>query len=91
MRIVGMHHGVIPRHHHRSRERQRLDAPPLPADRIEQRKSLARQQRGFHSGRGQTFDEPQHLPLAAAHFFARIQVENAHQLMFLAFAYFRNV
>ena len=29
------------------------------------------------------------LPLSAAHLPARIQVQNAHQLMFLAFAYFR--
>ena len=57
----------------------------------EERSILARQQRGFHARRGQAFDQPQHLPLAAAHLAAGVEVQDAHQLMFLALAYFRKV
>jgi hypothetical protein len=62
----------------------------LPGGRCE-RRAGARQQGAFHSPGGQPFHQPQRLPLAAAHLFARIQVEDAHQLMFLALEYFRNV
>ena len=51
----------------------------------------AGQQGGFDAGGRQSFDQPQHLPLAAAHLPAGIEVQDAHQLMFLALAYFRNV
>ena len=45
----------------------------------------------------QSLDQVQRLPLAAAHFPTRIDVQCSHAsagaygLMFLAFAYFRNV
>jgi hypothetical protein len=55
------------------------------------RRTIAPQQGAFDSTGHQPFDQPQRLPLAAAHLLARIQVQDAHQLMFLALEYFRNV
>ena len=76
---------------HGARQAQRLDAPAPLARGFEQRPAAARQQRGFHARRGQPFHQPEHLPLAAAHFLSGIEVQDAHQLMFLALEYFRNV
>ena len=70
---------------------QRLHAQPPLGAAVKSGAPCARQQRGFHARRGQPFDQPQHLPLAAAHFLAGVQVQDAHQLMFLALAYFRKV
>jgi hypothetical protein len=39
----------------------------------------------------QGLNEAEDLPLASAHRLARVQVEDPHQLMFLALEYFRNV
>ena len=65
-------------------------ASPLARGGVE-RRILARQQGGLHACGGQAFDQPQHLPLAAAHLSSGIEVKDAHQLMFLALEYFRNV
>jgi hypothetical protein len=39
----------------------------------------------------QALDEAEGLPLAATHRLAKVQVKDAHQLMFLALEYFRKV
>ena len=62
----------------RPRDAERLHAPALLAGGEIERGSFARQQRGFDSGRGQSPYEAHYLPLAAAHLFSGIEVENAH-------------
>jgi hypothetical protein len=51
----------------------------------------ARQQRRFDSFSGQPLDQAQGLPLASAHRLSQVQVEDPHQLMFLALEYFKKV
>jgi hypothetical protein len=52
---------------------------------------MAGQQGGFHARRGQPFHQPERLPLAAAHFLSGIEVQDSHQLIFLALEYFKKV
>jgi hypothetical protein len=73
----------------RTRPKARRASPAARG--LEQRPAAARQQRGFHARRGQPFHQPERLPLAAAHFLSGIEVQDAHQLMFLALEYFRKV
>jgi hypothetical protein len=88
-RVVGVYQVVPAGQQHGARQAPRLDAQAPLACGLEQRSAAARQQRGFHARRGQAFDQPQRLPLAAAHFLSGIEVQDAHQLMFLALEYFR--
>jgi hypothetical protein len=72
-------------------EPERFDAPAAFPRLGKERPALARQQRRLDSSRRQPLDQPQRLPLAAAHFPSRVQVQDAHQLMILALEYLRNV
>jgi hypothetical protein len=64
--------------------------PRIPRRALE-RRARPRQQGRLHPRAGEPLDQPQHLPLAAAHLAPGIQMQDAHQLMFLAFVYLRNV
>ncbi len=86
-----MDHGVGAQVAEGAGDTQRLDAPAQFAGGGVERGIFAGQQGGFHARRGQPFDQPQHLPLAAAHLSSGIEVKDAHQLMFLALEYLRNV
>jgi len=57
---------------------------------LKQRGTLARQQLRFVAATEQPAMQPQHLPLSAAHFPARVEVQNSHEPS-LALAYLRNV
>ena len=90
-RVVGMDHGVGAQVAEGAGDAQGLDAPAQFAGGGVERGILACQQGGLHACRGQALDQPQHLPLAAAHLSSGIEMKDAHQLMFLALEYFRKV
>ena len=90
-RVVGVDQSVAAQAGEGVGDAQGFDAPALPAGGGVERRILAGQQGGLHARGGQAFDEPQDLPLAAAHLSAGIEMKDAHQLMFLALEYFRNV
>src|ERR1035441_1190100 len=90
-RVVGVDERVAAQAGQGAGDAPGLHAPAQAAGGGVERGTLARQEGGLHAGGGQAFDEPQDLPLAAAHLSPGIEVEDAHQLMFLALEYFRKV
>jgi hypothetical protein len=89
--VVGVDQRVAAQAAEGADDAQRFDAPALFASRCVERRVPSRQQGGLDAGPGQSFDEAQHLPLAAAHLSSGIEMKDAHQLMFLALEYFRKV
>src|SRR5262249_47179171 len=69
-------------------ESEGLDVELAVAGVGEERRGIASEQGGFDTGRGEAFEEPEDLPLAAAHLAAGVEVEDSHQLMILALEYF---
>jgi hypothetical protein len=67
------------------------DAPGLFAGFEVEGGVFASEEGGLDALGGEGFDEAEDLPLSAAHFLPGIEVEDAHQLMFLALEYFRKV
>ena len=90
-RIVRVNQIAAPSVPQYARQIQWLDRPTILRNPAIEWGPGAGEQNRFDSGRAKSFEEAQHLPLASAHFPAGIEMQNAHQLMFLALAYFKKV